>query len=501
MFKKSDPDFTIVSFIDPTVVIKSASDYDKHAANFKTVFPAEIMRAKAFLGMYTASTMPIDRLKKGYYGFYEYAHKKIWIQTWLLKTFHVKSIGFLIRKDVINLNRDLYCKQLQEIIAAFPLSAESSARRAEAKERATFEAAIPPFQIHLGNRVKHESSAGELITTKALIISCGRNHAEFLTRHITSYYEATNSGKSFVPFSLLHGSNPGNIQAFLQAIVIQNHFMASACALPVIGVSPKALTQFVKIGEAAPEQMLKVILHYPHFTSLEETYKSKELGMYMFFTTKPKLEEAKQFINKILPHLWSRLENDFLHKLPASVKLPRLTTSNLTDASTIRTDGIIAAKAHRHIPADVTIVSQWSKPPNLQKLPPKAVIVNYTDEHFPELATKSRRRNNQHNQENDQRNNQTTNNITKNHKHKNNSAERSTKSTISNKPHHSGNDEDSAVTGASAGTSFTKEEGESLFTTLAESFIAEQEARTAEIIHQNQAMMQAMADQSKQQAE
>jgi hypothetical protein len=50
MFKKSDPNFIIVSFIDPTVVIKSASDYDKHAANFKTVFPAEIMGAKAFLG-------------------------------------------------------------------------------------------------------------------------------------------------------------------------------------------------------------------------------------------------------------------------------------------------------------------------------------------------------------------------------------------------------------------------------------------------------------------
>jgi hypothetical protein len=48
---------------------------------------------------------------------------------------------------------------------------------------------------------------------------------------------------------------------------------------------------------------------------------------------------------------------------------------------------------------------------------------------------------------------------------------------------------------------FTKEEGESLFTSLTESFIAEQEARTAEIFHQHQAMMQAMADQSKQQAE
>jgi hypothetical protein len=159
-----------------------------------------------------------------------------------------------------------------------------------------------------------------------------------------------NFGKSFVPFSLLHGSNTGNIQAFRQAIVIQNHFTASARALPIIGVSPKALiAQLVKIGEAAPEQMLKVILRYPHFTSLEETYKSKELGMHMFITTKPKLEEAKQFINKSLPHLWSRLENDFLHKL-----------SNLTNTSTICTVEIIAAKAHHHIPADVTTTFQWS---------------------------------------------------------------------------------------------------------------------------------------------
>jgi hypothetical protein len=135
------------------------------------------------------------------------------------------------------------------MIAAFPLSAESSARHSEAKERTTFGGAIPPFQIHLGNQVKHERSDGELIT-KALVISCRHKYAKFLTRDITSYYEATNSDKSVVLFSLLHGSNTGNIQAFRQAIVIQNHFMASAHALPVIGVSPKALTQLVKIGEA-----------------------------------------------------------------------------------------------------------------------------------------------------------------------------------------------------------------------------------------------------------
>jgi hypothetical protein len=49
---------------------------------------------------------------------------------------------------------------------------------------------------------------------------------------------------------MLNGKDPVHLQAYHNAIVIQNHFLSQVRVLPVIGLHPKAMTQMIQL---APE--------------------------------------------------------------------------------------------------------------------------------------------------------------------------------------------------------------------------------------------------------
>jgi hypothetical protein len=133
--------------------------------------------------------------------------------------------------------------------------------------------------------------------------------------------------------------------------------------LPVIGISPKALQQHIKAGtEAQPECLIDLLNRYKYFSCIEPTTQSKKLGKYLFITMAAQFDEAKLWITTDLPQIWATLDHTFIEELPDTVQCPRLTTSNLEDATTSRTVAMLNAS---RVPDEVTVASKWSQPPQL----------------------------------------------------------------------------------------------------------------------------------------
>jgi hypothetical protein len=393
MFQKTDPEFLLVSRINSTVTLKTAADVNKISTDdFPKLFPASVLNGKPFMSMFSVSVMPINKLKRATYGFYEYAGRRIWINEDVFLTNDIRNIGFLIRKDPRKISRDLLRNHLLDELSRHDLDANLSHQFHEAQEYLPFTEKIPTFVLRNSEHVYHSSAAGR-VKTNALTIHCDYQHAEFLSQLFINFYEDGKRDEQFVPHSLFNGSDSTNLRAYRNAIVYQNQYLDEVKVLPVIGISPKALKETIQLGAADPETVLSLLNRYSHFSSIEITTQSEDLGKYLFMTTTDKFEKGKQFIMHSLPLIWAKLENTFLDELPATVRCPRLTTSNLKDKSTMKTAALLSAYK---VPDDATIASQWSKPPSTRRQPPNAVIVNYSQQDFPSIvntsATKPKRR-------------------------------------------------------------------------------------------------------------
>jgi hypothetical protein len=185
-------------------------------------------------------------------------------------------------------------------------------------------------------------------------------------------------------------------------------------------------------------------------------------------TTNAMLDQAKMFITESLPQIWAQLDNTFLNELPESVKYPRLTTSNLKDASTTRTAALLLAIV---APDDATVASRWSKPPNTHRQPPRAISVNYSDKKFPDLT-----------------------NTANSKKWKTHTADTSETTASAAQIDTALNHSNASAT--SAGTTFTREDGQSLFTSLTESFMDEIKSQHAVVMETNKTLIEWMTKQA-----
>jgi hypothetical protein len=136
-----------------------------------------------------------------------------------------------------------------------------------------------------------------------------------------------------------------------------------------------------------------------------------------------------------------------------------------------------------NVPDEVTVASKWSQPPKIGRSRqfPTDTTENYSTTDFPEIQKKPRRVQDRNGST------PTTDNSTGNSSRQ--------KATGKNADQHLTN---SNVSATSAGTSFTKEDGQSLFTTLAESFIEDMKSQTAQ---QNQTKADLIANHVKRDTE
>jgi hypothetical protein len=127
-------------------------------------------------------------------------------------------------------------------------------------------------------------------------------------------------------------------------------------------MSPKALKEKIQTAgkENSDETVLELILRHRHFTSVEPTTKSEELGPCFFMTAGPHFDKVKEFITAQIPSVWEKLDNTFLDELPPTVKCPRLTTSNLKNEATSKCAAWLSKAT---VADDEDTLSQWSKAP------------------------------------------------------------------------------------------------------------------------------------------
>lgn len=151
-------------------VIRTVVDFDKiPTGQFKTWFPAEISNGKTFISLYTVSTMPINCLKRNSFSFYEYALRKKYITDNPFLTPNIRKIGFLIRKDLDKVHRDLFGVAMYDKLVSHKLSAATSEIYHEAMIALPFDGAIPNFKIKASKITN--SSSSRTIHTKALNIN------------------------------------------------------------------------------------------------------------------------------------------------------------------------------------------------------------------------------------------------------------------------------------------------------------------------------------------
>jgi hypothetical protein len=180
-------------------------------------------------------------------------------------------------------------------------------------------------------------------------------------------------------------------------------------------------------------------------------------------TTEADYNNGKKFIIETLPKIWTRLKNTFLSELPPSLRCPRLTTSHLRDETTAKT----AKMFSNAITSDETTASsKWSQAPRENRPPTRQVTVNYTENNFPELRKKNPKNGN--------------NQAWKQTPEKTNDSNETTRQTAMESTENGSNHSNASP--ISAGTTFTKEDGVSLFTSLTDSFMTEMVQRNAEMM-------------------
>jgi hypothetical protein len=335
----------------------------------------------------------------------------------------------------------------------FVLSNEDTQRLADARDALPFPTALPKFQTRVSHNVTINSSTGR-VKTSALTLHCDSLHVNLVSKLLTRFYEEADTDEKFVPHAMLHGNDPDHLSAYRQAIILQNQFLANVRVLPVIGLHSKAMHEIIQLDDEEPTEVITLIRRYPHFTSIEPTPSSETLGKYIFLTTIDKFEVAKRFIIDTLPKIWQQINNTFLEELPSSVCCPRLTNSNLRDESTRKT---VAMLSKSPLPDGATVESKWSAPPWIHKLP-NSVSVNYSDNFFPELQKSKAQYKSFDPSTNDTANHSKTTHIDNVSTHSN-------------------------VSATSAGTNFTCDDAQSLFTSLTESFVEKMDNQNALILN------------------
>jgi hypothetical protein len=165
--------------------------------------------------------------------------------------------------------------------------------------------------------------------------------------------------------------------------VFQNQSLQHARVPPAIGLHPKAMAAMIQLDDGEQSQAHSCVQRCPFFASIEATQSSDKLGKCLFMTTDEHFTEAKRFVTESSPKIWQKIDNAFLEELPASVRCPRLTNSNLRDQSTKRTAAMLAQK----LPDDCATASKWSSPPQLNK-PPATISVNCSNNNHPALQKK-----------------------------------------------------------------------------------------------------------------
>jgi hypothetical protein len=457
-FKITDPTFLIVSKVDPESIFRKTEDFDKLTPNdVKRLFPAELIRLNTHFQLFMVSDRSIHRLKRDSFGYYEYARRHIWITEHPFKSADVRNIGFLLRRSADKTDRKKFAELMTSRLNDHKLSEEDEQLYNVAKTRLPFEGPTPMFELRTANNIRHTSAAGE-VKTSAITIHCDKEYVAFLSKILTGFYESDkNAHEQFVPHSLLHGNDPVHQKAYRNAIILQNQYLTDMRILPVIGISPKALQEKVAVFDGPPQKVLTLLQQYKIFTSIDYTSKSDELGLMIFVTTSGNFDKAKEFVNESIPKIWAKLSNTFLSELPVSVQCPRLTTSNLKDASTCKTAAMLANAFQ--VPDDATVASKWSQAPQIHKPPTAAITVNYSDSNFPEL-----KRTNKQRKEKTSKNTATTTTTSE------------PPATIENTSHHS------KASASSAGTNFTKDDAMSLYTTLTESLMEDMKSQTEKLM-------------------
>jgi hypothetical protein len=170
----------------------------------------------------------------------------------------VRNIGFIIRKDINRVDREIFKKELFAKLTKFACSAEDEQRLNDACAYLPFSSCIPNFQIRLSKNISVGSSAGR-VSTSALMIHCDSLHVNFMNKFLTRYYEKSNTDEKFVPHSMLNGKDAAYLKAYRNAIVFHNQFLSASRVLPVIGLHPKAMSALIQLGEDEPADVLTYI--------------------------------------------------------------------------------------------------------------------------------------------------------------------------------------------------------------------------------------------------
>jgi hypothetical protein len=227
------------------------------------------------LNLFVVTNRSIHRLKKNSFGFYEHASKCICVSDNPFQSNDVRNTGFFLRKSAAKIDKAHFTPQVIQRLSDFPFSDEDSSRCNESKEALPFEGPL------LSDDICHASAAGRVKTTG---ICC----------HETEGHPH----EQFVPHSLLHGNDTINQKAHRNAIMLQNKCLAEMCVVPVVGVSPKALQETIRVGNSQPQSVINLILNTNISPALNQLPNPPKLGSIFSLPLPPSLTKPNNSLWK-----------------------------------------------------------------------------------------------------------------------------------------------------------------------------------------------------------
>ena len=370
--------------LDPTIILYGndntfygkVDDIPKKAEDLKNAFPGTIINRRSgsrlVLQLSFCSTMPLTDLKKR--GLNSWcAHEKLSLEQDAYLTADVRDASWLLGRDPENVSKPHLSDWIYKTINNNKLLPEEHVLLNKIKANHPFSGQVPPFSLYFRNTVTANN-----VSTSAIVLRTDRVSVSYFNAILSRLLDdgvITNDKGQFIPFGL-QGSQ---IDAFVDAIHMQNVYLDTHSSIPIVGLSFASLTASVSLPGKLPDKESKVNMErllLNTFVQIEPTAKSDALGRFNLIVETKDIENSLAFIKTEFEQLWQHLPIELRnHFADKEIFFPRLTLGS-TNQSTVMSR-ISDNLSHLKAAVMQGDESQWKKPPRIVKRPPLTISINY----------------------------------------------------------------------------------------------------------------------------
>jgi len=397
---KTEPSIVIVNPSNQTQLVLSTDSIPNKEETFKQFFTISTdIRSKKnqqhviigchMLSERTMKEIKFDKTRPQFMNWIDNA--KVFIESDTLGVTKTTTIGYITKVHPILTNRTtlkaLLQTALEGVVIDPTLAVELDPTLKEAQQNAKtngdfFNPDLPPFEIYKTKLIQGRDK--EKVETNVLGVKSTIQQARLLKEFFSQLASPThyeNQIGVFVPTGAIHLLGTEN---YAKLIRDNNAFIHSVVSIPIGDFQHETLDIPFSLDSSTDIDtitLLDLIAEQSWCLSIDKT---TTMNKVIVTTTKTQLETARNWVDKVLPHIYTQCIMDKLDVTTLRRLMPRrLDKPVLTVAASAYADKL---KLRTTAPTTTTATTkQFAKPPRTRKTPHVGISFEETD--FPSLAT------------------------------------------------------------------------------------------------------------------